>query len=75
MAIELISTSRSREAGLNLNINKIKIILGNGRKQNMVVNGETIEEVDEVVYLGQMISFKNWKERETRRTKKAWASF
>ncbi len=49
---------RSKRAGLELHFNKIKII-GTGEPKNINVGEEEIEEIEEITYLGQVISFKN----------------
>ncbi len=54
MLTELIT--EGRKAGLNINFQKTKI-LGKGEKKNIRVGEETIDEVDEIVYLGPLLSF------------------
>ncbi len=61
MVEELIR--KSKEAGLTINTNKTKI-LGRGEKKNINIGGVTIEEVDEIQYLGQIVSFQNRREKE-----------
>ncbi len=66
---------KSEKAGLKINMKKTKII-GNGIKKNLEVEGEMIEEIDEALYLGQLLSFKNRAGKElARRTKSAWENF
>ncbi len=48
---------RSKRAGLELNFNKTKII-GKGEPKNINVGEEEIEEIEEIIYLGQVVSFK-----------------
>ncbi len=72
MAVELLE--KCWEAELSLNAGKTKII-GTGKKQDLQVGDETIE-VEEVIYLGQLISFRNKGDKEiSRRIKKGCASF
>ncbi len=73
MSEELIR--ESRKAGLTINSKKTKIMkrLGGGKLE---LEGVTIEKVKEIVYLGQLISFKNKGGKEiSRRIKGAWYNF
>ncbi len=56
MAEELIR--KIKEAELIINTNKTKI-LGRREKKNINIEGATMEEVDEIQYLGQIVSFQN----------------
>ncbi len=65
---------KSEEAGLKINMKKTKIS-GKGVKKNLEVEGEIILEIDEALYLGQLLSFKNRAGKElARRTKSAWGN-
>ncbi len=54
---------RSKRAGLELNFNKTKII-GTGEPKNINVGEKEIEEIKEIIYLEQVISFKNKGEKK-----------
>ncbi len=70
MLTELIT--EGGKAGLNINFQKTKI-LGRREKKNIRVGEETIEEVDEIVYLGQLLSFQKRREKEVKeRIKEGW---
>ncbi len=71
MLTELIT--EGGKVGLNINFQKTKILGGWGEKKNITVREETIEEVDEIVYLGQLLSFQKRREKEIKeRIKKGW---
>ncbi len=55
--------TRSMEAGLIINETKSKFT-SNKRKEELKLRGVVIEWVEEIEYLGQMISFKNRCEQE-----------
>lgn len=51
-------------------------ILTNSSSVNIRVDGETIQHVQEYIYLGQVVSFQARQEKEiTRRTENAWKSY
>ncbi len=65
----------SDRAGLQMDSRKTKI-LGRGQKKNIIINWKEIEEVEEVEYLGQLLSFEDGREKEIRRhIERGWRSF
>ncbi len=73
MANELIT--ECKKAGLKINGKKTKII-GRGEKQNLIIDDQDIEEVEEIEYLGQTISFKDRSNKIIKqRIKKGWNNF
>ncbi len=65
----------AKKAGLSININKTKILSTNPNLEINIDNSK-IEIVDEVVYLGQLISLKNKTEKEVnRRISLAWKKY
>ncbi len=56
---------KSKEEGLKINMKKNKTrITGNGIKKNLEIERETMEEIDEMIYLRQRIPFKNRARKE-----------
>lgn len=65
----------SKKVGLSLNPTKTKIMT-NGSREDVIVEGRNIEFVDEYIYLGQRVSFKNRTENEIkRRIAIAWSKY
>ncbi len=48
---------KGREAGMEVNISKTKIISNSGQKKEIKIEGKAIEIVDSVTYLSQTVSF------------------
>ncbi len=64
-----------RKAGLEINYQKTEI-LGKGGKNNIQIERETVEEVEELVYLGQLRNFHRRREKEIReRIRKGWRNY
>ncbi|XP_030746034.1 uncharacterized protein LOC115874876 [Sitophilus oryzae] len=75
MLEELVTAARRID--LNMNYTKTKIITNTDENITTRINQENIEQVEEYIYLGQMIKLK--KENQTaeikRRVRLAWAAF
>jgi len=66
----------SVKAGLEINVQKTKILANRKYNEPIKINGKVIEKVDNVKYLGQTISFENRGEKEmSKRTKKGWNKY
>jgi len=67
----------SRKAGLNMNIKKTKVMMGDRTQEHKItVQGIDIETVDSYIYLGKRISLKNDTPGEVnRRIQLAWVKF
>lgn len=66
----------SKKTGLEINMNKT-YILSNAPKQRINIGGqEEVEWVNEVIYLGQLLSFEDRRGKEiSTRVKKGWRNF
>ncbi|PZC78256.1 hypothetical protein B5X24_HaOG202328 [Helicoverpa armigera] len=65
----------SREVGLQMNMNKTQTMT-NSTKRRVEVDGQALHYVDEYIYMGQLVSFENRKQREIdRRIENAWKSY
>lgn len=66
--------SEIKEAGLEVNLNKTKI-LANDPKHPIQLNGKSIDYTEDVTYLGQILSFVNKDSKELNsRIAKGWKS-
>ena len=67
----------SEKIGLQMTINKTKIMTNTGENINIKINGERLEQVEEYVYLGQTIKLnrENQEAEIVRRIKLSWAEF
>lgn len=66
---------QSGKIGLEFNASKTNI-LTNGPKTNINIEGNTLEYVEEAIYLGQTVSFNNkWDKEIQRRTALAWKKY
>lgn len=58
----------SKKVGLQMNMNKTKIITKTGENMNININGTKLEQVEEYIYLGQRIKLnKENQDTEIRR--------
>lgn len=58
-----------KQAGLNINKDKTKILT----KTKIIIDGQEIKTVTEIIYTGQLVTFKNSTEKEiNRRISIAW---
>lgn len=68
-------TEESEKVGLQMNTLKTKLMT-NQQKDSVVVNGNTLEYVDEYIYLGQIISTEQQTSKEIeRRICNSWKSY
>ncbi len=75
--IELIKDlyKNARIAGLEMNIGKTKILAKN-KRNNITMTSQIIENVDSIVYLGQLISIeKRFNKEIERRIALEWTKF
>ncbi len=64
----------SYKAGMVINLTKTKILNNSGQPNKIKIGGETIETVDNIIYLGQLITFQNHTDKEVnRRIALAWS--
>lgn len=77
--VQLMLTQLVKEGeqiGLKINCNKTKLMqFGRRELGKVTLNGREIEEVDEFVYLGQLLSKKNQHQELSRRIGLAWGTF
>lgn len=63
------------KVGLEMNRSKTKM-MSNGHHTDITLNGESLEYVEDFIYLGQLISFKDKNKKETsRRITNGWKQF
>ncbi|XKL63185.1 hypothetical protein PGB90_005549 [Kerria lacca] len=68
--------NQGREAGLNINTNKTKILTNNSLQRKIKISGTQIENITETIYLGQLISLENSTLNEiNRRVLIGWKKF
>lgn len=68
-------SEKSKKVGLSLNAEKTKIIT-NGEPHKVTVDGKQVEYVEEYIYLGQLVSFRDCTVKEIqRRIALAWKKF
>jgi hypothetical protein len=66
----------SKEAGLTMNLGKTKLMSNRKKDVKMNIENVEIEQVDEMVYLGQIISFEERIQKEVkRRINLGWRSY
>ncbi len=64
----------SHKAGMVINLTKTKILNNSGQPNQVKIGGETIKTVDNIIYLGQLITFQYQTEKEAnRRIALAWS--
>ncbi len=64
-----------KKAGLNINLEKTKILSRN-RETDILLDNQKLEKVEEIVYLGQLVSFEKRTNKEiNRRIGITWREF
>lgn len=64
--LEELSWGR-KEVVMEINLTKIKLLSISGHTRLIIVENETIETVNEIIYLGQIYSYQNQTEKEIDR--------
>ncbi len=65
-----------RIAGMQINRTKTKILTNSGTQKSIILENQVIEQAENVIYLGQPISFQNQADKEiNRRLAIAWNKF
>ena len=71
-----ILNDAGRPLGLKINVSKTKIMSSEPEEDPVNINDEEVEYVEEFIYLGQIISFRNRQDKEiSRRILNAWKGF
>ncbi len=69
-------SAENRKAGLQINANKTVLLSNKEVPPKIIINGNEIKLEEEAIYLGQLISFKEWISREIRRRRaKGWRNY
>ncbi|XP_061723667.1 uncharacterized protein LOC133529882 [Cydia pomonella] len=69
-------SNASLQVGLEMNRAKTQVMTNSRNRRSIDVDGQSIQYVDEYIYLGQLVSFSNRQDKEIeRRVQNAWKSY